>query len=207
MSEYGKLIMRRPLEAYARQWTPYSRLPDVVEVAVDVVQAPKAFDPNASQEEIEAALNANLQNGGFKVPKNEAELAEMFANQNMFGAGQQKFSIVTHGEVVCYGEKAPTKIRPRDWVLYHATAKKPIAVISDEEKTGQYTEEVVKFCKSCEGLLKGNANSTDAKIEQLRKLFAEGKTFKVPGPDGTEVELKSMEDWEKMNAIYNGVKK
>ena len=182
-NEYGSLVMPRQRQVFAKMWLPYSKTPHVENV-YETVNAPMTAHMRLETDA------EDLRHYGSSLISNK--------------------KICDHG-LIKYEDGSTEQIKPREYVLYHKQALKPVGKISEEKFLKEFVEGV-QLCEPCqERLSKANApieyNMQGNPLEEKQrpepkitnhhdiiKTFGQGKSITIPNPDGTATVLKDIRD-------------
>jgi len=179
MPDFGKLYTRVPKRVYAKQWTPYSQLPYVENVFLDVpepIAPPTAFGPE------DIVKNQDVSNYFQAVPKTIRVCIS---------------GIVTLGN----GEKAT--VEPLNYVLYSEVSQVPIAVISADVFNESYTTrfELCPVCLAKSQAIRGGG--TIPTFEDLIKVLEAGKSLTFE--DGTVIKtFADLQEWATKQGVQLG---
>jgi hypothetical protein len=123
MAEYGTIFTRIPKRVYSKQWTPFSNLPNVVDVLIDIPQPPpqQSFDPK--------------------------DILRGSEVENYFSQGSKMIRVCTHGRCTL-GNGQTVQVNPRDFVLYNEKSFEPIGVIPESDFMEMYTDKF-ELCPTC----------------------------------------------------------
>ena len=171
--EFGKLVTRIPKRVYARQWFPYSRLPYVDDAIVDVTSS-------QLQSDFTPELTAK--------------------NDEMFKSPYRAMKACIHG-VIKYGDGSNEKIQPREYVLYHESAKMPIGKISEDDYKSQYSD-TIELCQTCQSKVYMQSKNIKApqSLAEVMAHLAKGKEIKLD--DGTLIKGKEdLEEWARKKGL------
>jgi hypothetical protein len=175
--DFGKLVTRIPKRVFARQWLPYSRLPYVDDIIVDVTSS--QFQPDFQQD----------------MTKNPSQRSD-----EMFKSPYRNMKACVAG-VIKYQDGSTERIVPREYVLYHEAAKMPIGKISEEDYQSQYSDQV-ELCASCQAkmFVQSKVVRAPQNLSDIVDYLAKGKEIKLE--DGTIISNKlDLEDWARKKGI------
>jgi hypothetical protein len=175
--DFGKLVTRIPKRVYARQWLPYSRLPYVDDILIDVTSS--QFNPDF-QQEVQNSPN----------PRSD----------EMFKSPYRAMKACLAG-IIKYQDGSTEKIMPREFVLYHEAAKMPIGKISEDDYISQYSD-TVELCASCQAkiFVQNKIVRAPQNLADIVDYLAKGKEIKLE--DGTLISSKlDLEDWARKKGI------
>lgn len=178
MSDFGKVYSRVPKRVFAKQWTPYSILPFVENVFIDMPQQQpqKPFDPSDV-----LASNENV--------------------QNYFAAAPKIVKVCVSGSVMLAGEKYI--VEPLNWVLYSEVSQVPIDVITNEVFMASYTDKF-ELCPLC--LAKSQAIRMTGKLptfDDLVKSLEKGNMITLE--DGSVIRsFADLSAWAERSGVKLG---
>jgi hypothetical protein len=177
MSDFGKLYTRVPKRVYARQWTPYSILPYVENVFIDVPQplAPATFQP-------EDIVKNDVTNYFQTVPKN--------------------IKVCING-IVTLGNGEKLQVEPLNYVLYSEVSQVPISVVTADIFDEAYTTkfELCAVCLAKSQAIRGGGILPT--FEDLIKVLEAGKALTFE--DGTVIKtFQDLQSWANKNGIALG---
>jgi len=173
IDDFGKIVTRIPKRVFARQWYPYSRLPYVDDIIVDVTSSQLQTDFN---------------------PEVSSKADEMFKSP------YRSLKACIHG-LIKYGDGSTEKVHPREYVLYHETAKMPIGKISEDDFKTQYSDNI-ELCNACQAkvFVQTKAVKAPQSLAEVMALLAQGKEIRLD--DGTIIKSKEdLEDWARRKGI------
>jgi hypothetical protein len=164
MNDFGKLYTRIPKRVFARQWTPYSDLPFVTNIFMDIA---------------EPQLNSPLK-------------AEDLLTQNVdsyFQSANKTVKVCINATVTLASGDIKT-VLPLDWVCYSEISNTPVNVVTDVWFKESYTDrfELCPACLSKSHIIRGGG--TIPTFEDIVRCLETGKEVRLS--DGTVV--KSFED-------------
>jgi hypothetical protein len=170
MDDFGQLVMRKTRNVFAKMWLPYSRMPNVENV-FEQVMAPHSTAPMTAED-----LRKGVLSGHKKI---------------------------CDKGVITYDDGTTEYVYPTNYVLYHEKTKKPVGKITEEEFLTQFMAPI-NFCETCQTAL-NNASSMNASsnlppspaspvknIEDLKNVFAAGKSLDLKEADGRVVKINSL---------------
>jgi hypothetical protein len=178
MTDFGKLYTRVPKRVYARQWTPYSVLPYVENVFIDVPQpiAPSTFQPE------DVLKSQDVTNYFQTVPKN--------------------IKVCING-IVTLGNGEKLQVDPLNYVLYSEVSQVPLSVITAEIFDEAYTTrfELCAICLAKSQAIRGGGVLPT--FEDLIKVLEAGKTLTFE--DGTVIKtFQDLQLWATNNGVPLG---
>lgn len=164
MDQYGILYTRIPKRVYAKQWTPFSNTPNVIDVLIDIPEPPpsQTFDPK--------------------------DILRGSEVENYFSQGSKMIKVCTSGRCTLLNNQV-VAVQPRDFVLYNEK-REPIGVVPEADFIEMYTDKF-ELCANC--LAKSEFLRLGGRIpniEELVKMIESGT--EIPLDNGKSI--KSVSD-------------
>lgn len=143
MNDFGKLFTRIPKRVYAKQWTPFSSIPAVVDVLIDIPQPPpqQSFDPK--------------------------DILRGSEVENYMQNASKMIKVCTHGRATLSNGQQ-VQVNPRDFVLYNEKTFEPIGVVPEQDFLDMYTDKF-ELCQSC--LSKSEFLRMGGRIPSIQELI------------------------------------
>lgn len=163
MDQYGNFYTRIPKRVYAKQWTPFSNVPSVIDVLIDIPQPPpqQSFDPK--------------------------DILRGSEVESYFSQGSKMIKVCTNGKCTLANGQA-VNVNPRDFILYNEK-KEPIGVVPEIDFAEMYTDkfELCPTCLSKSEFLRMGGRIPN--IEELIKMIENGT--EIPLDNGKSIKSVS----------------
>ncbi len=177
MNDFGKLYTRIPKRVFAKQWTPYSVLPYVTNVFMDMPE-PQATTPLKAEDILGQDVNTYFQSANKTIK-------------------------VCISATVVLASGDTKVVQPLDWVCYSEVSQTPVNVVTDAWFRDSYTDrfELCPTCLTKSQVIRGGG--TIPTFEDIVRCLEQGKEVRLS--DGTSV--KSFDDlkiWAELQGVKIG---
>lgn len=169
MAIIGKIYNRIPKQVIGNQWFPYSGISHVKDIIIKVPELPQSSYTN-----IDPILGADMSNA--------------YAN------GLKTIEVCTHGEVILGSNQKPSKVNPRDFVIYNVDSGLPIGIVPEKDFLDMYTDQF-ELCPDCNqnaAKMRGELYKKEEplSINQIIELIRSGQGYDI----GNGVIIKSEQE-------------